>query len=78
MTEVRMICVRKGAEPYPVELPNGKKAWYDSRNWVPVEPAPPKDWHPYCFNKNCCTTKHLGILSDMEPCKSCPYRKMEE
>lgn len=42
-----------------------------------VELAPSKDWSPYCFSKNCCTTKHLGILSDMEPCKSCPYRKME-
>lgn len=42
-----------------------------------AEPAPSKDWRPYCFNKRCCKKENLGILSDMGPCKSCPYRDLE-
>lgn len=48
------------------------------RDGYDAEPAPPKDWRPYCFNKRCCNKEHLGILSDMEPCKSCPYREVKE
>lgn len=42
------------------------------------EPAPPKDWTPFCFSEACERGESLGVMSmDKEPCKSCPYRKME-
>jgi len=65
MTEKRMICTLD-----PDVL--GRNLF-----WKPVEPAPPKDWRPYCFDKRCCKKENLGILSDMGPCKSCPYRDLE-
>ena len=84
MTEERMICVRKGPEPYPVENSKGQSVMYDARYWVPVEPAPPTSWRPVCFYN---WSDKLGLceMSDLKEfvkdhlanCSQCPYRKME-
>lgn len=69
MTEERMICTLD-----PEVL--GRNLF-----WKPVEPAPPKDWRPYCYSDS-----PIGVCMDKnaepegrlgERCKICPYRKME-
>lgn len=47
-----------------------------------IEPAPPKDWRPYCFSESplgvcggAIDIDSLGYLGNR--CKKCPYRKME-
>ena len=47
-----------------------------------LEPAPPKDWRPYCFSESplgvcggAIDIDSLGYLGNR--CKKCPYRKME-
>ena len=73
MTEERIIIILENDEQYEkfagvIKL-NG--AYY-------YDPAPPKDWIPFCFSEACERGESLGVMSmDKEPCKSCPYRKME-
>jgi len=63
MTEKRMICT---LDPDVI----GRNLF-----WKPVEPAPPKDWRPFCFTSACKRGESHGIMSmDKEPCLSCPYR----
>lgn len=78
MAEVRMICVRAGQEPHLVKTPNGKMAWNDLRCWIPVEPAPPKDWRPACFNYSELVAGCSQIPFTNKPaCQECPYRNLE-
>ncbi len=48
-----------------------------SYKWMPVEPAPMKDWRPVCFS-HCKGKVYLTTDGkECEECKNCPYRKME-
>ena len=41
-----------------------------------IEPAPPKNWKPFCFGSACKRGESLGIMSmDKEPCLNCPFKK---
>lgn len=47
--------------------------------WNELEPAPPKDWTPYCYDesKEVCTM--LGLVNEPPKCwKECPYRKKDD
>lgn len=48
--------------------------------WVPVEPAPPKDWKPWCFGTYENPDECVGTWSPLRPvinarCEKCPFRK---
>jgi hypothetical protein len=86
MTEERMICERKSYIPASYEPFNIVEAEWTS--WAPVEPAPPKDWRPFCFNEfgynDICEGRHqvnwMGyVQKELEDeCINCPYRKHTE
>ena len=44
-----------------------------------LEPAPPKDWTPYCYDESKKVCTMLGLVNEPPKCwKDCPYRKKDD
>lgn len=83
MTEesIRMICVEKEMVTFDC---------IHSIDWVPIEPAPPKDWKPLCFDEHsyaddkfCSGVHQTNWMGYVQPeleenCVDCPHRLKEE
>jgi len=79
MTEERMICKRTRTVCYPhsedgsTQLQTGGiECW---TRWIPVEPAPPKDWKPDCYEEVKCQTYESELPTR---CDFCLYRKKDD
>ncbi len=73
MTEERMICEKSHREINHPEHGEITEIW-----WCPVEPAPPKDWVPVCYNyselvKGCAQIP----FTDKPECRKCPYHEVK-
>lgn len=86
MTEERMICEQHSfKKPYyapEVTTTNTHEEIYIEvkTTWIPVEPAPSKDWRPACFQVPV-ILQEIGCPGydngTSKSCGQCPYRKME-
>lgn len=90
MTEERMIRVTK-PEALDGEVsirvffdyyrPDGRlaKDGFTINDFDGLEPAPPKDWKPYCYDEEHNICSLVGLVNEPPKCwKECPYRKRSD
>ena len=53
-------------------------AWFKLR-LISDDPAPPKDWKPYCYDEEHNICSLVGLVNEPPKCwKECPYRKRSD